>query len=262
VSSYPPGPPRPAEPTHPRADDRTPVDDPARDWHPSPRRHARAPLAIAGAVAALLLVAACSGATPSNGVVTLETPGASNTPDPSGATGDKGAADDYDKMLAYAQCMRDHGVASFPDPVSDGQGHIGLQLQAGPGTGLDPNSATFKAADDACKSLMPAPPAGGNDANDDQAFQDMLAYSQCMRDNGVADFPDPVRESNGGVSMSLGGGPGSDLDPSSPTFQKAQTTCQSKLPGGPGFMSNGSGPGSGGSTGGGASSGTSGSTQP
>jgi len=252
VSTYQPWPHEPAHAVQPRIVGRSPAGEPVQPADRPKRRSSPVWLVVTGTIAALLL-AACSGAAPSNGVVTLETPGASTTPDPSAATG-KGSADDYDKMLAYAQCMRDHGVASFPDPVTDGQGHIGLQIQAGPGTGLDPNSATFKAADDACHSLMPAPPAGGSDANDDQGFQDMVAYSQCMRDNGVADFPDPVRDSNGGVSMSLGGGPGSDLDPNSPTFKAAQTACASKLPGGgPGFISGDHGDGAGGSTSGGPS---------
>ena len=53
-----------------------------------------------------------------------------------------------------------------------------------------------------------------------------LAFSQCMRAHGVADFPDP--NANGQTEIS--GGPNSDLNPNNPTFQKAQNACQSKLP--------------------------------
>jgi len=53
-----------------------------------------------------------------------------------------------------------------------------------------------------------------------------LAFSQCMRAHGVADFPDP--SANGQIDIS--GGSNSDLNPNNPTFQKAQNACQSKLP--------------------------------
>src|SRR5205809_532426 len=48
--------------------------------------------------------------------------------------------------------------------------------------------------------------------------------------HGVHDFPDPTF-SGGRISMRIKGGPGSDLDPNSPTFQAAQKACQSDLPG-------------------------------
>ena len=55
----------------------------------------------------------------------------------------------------------------------------------------------------------------------------LLAYSQCMRSHGVADFPDPV-----GNSLQLRASQGSDLDPTSPQFVAAQKACQSLQPGG------------------------------
>lgn len=214
------------------------------------RRRRRPPIvAVIGALAAMLVVGACSSAAPSNGVVTLQTPGASATPDPGASAAAQSSSDPYAQMLAYAQCMRAHGLASFPDPGTDGQGHYSLQIHGGPSTGLDPSSATFKAAQTACQSLMPAPPAGaGNGANNDQAFQQMLDYSQCMRDNGVPKYPDPKRDANGGITMTVNG---QELgtDPSSPTFKAAQDACRSKLPGGGnGVFSNGPGADSGGTT--------------
>ncbi len=52
------------------------------------------------------------------------------------------------KALKYSQCMRAHGVSDFPDP--NGQGTLVIQLGTG---GLDPNTATFKAAQRACQNL-------------------------------------------------------------------------------------------------------------
>jgi hypothetical protein len=47
--------------------------------------------------------------------------------------------------LKYAQCMRDNGVPSFPDPDANG----GFKLDT------DPNSPQFKKAEDACKKYQP-----------------------------------------------------------------------------------------------------------
>jgi hypothetical protein len=55
---------------------------------------------------------------------------------------------DRQKLLAYAKCMRSHGVPDFPDPSSSGP------LAIDPGQ-LDPNSPQFKAADQACKQYLP-----------------------------------------------------------------------------------------------------------
>jgi hypothetical protein len=150
----------------------------------------------------------------------------------------------HQQELAYSQCMRAHGVADFPDPPSTGGG---FQLQAGPGTGLDPSSATFQNADKACKSLLPAGLGGpgGISAADKQK---LLAFSRCMRAHGVPDFPDPSFDSNGG-GISINAGGASDMDPSSPTFQAAQKACQSLLPGKPGTTTTNGGPsGPGGTT--------------
>jgi hypothetical protein len=52
--------------------------------------------------------------------------------------------------LKFSQCMRSHGVSGFPDPVFHGPA-VGIQLN--PGTGIDPSSPAFKAAQQACQSV-------------------------------------------------------------------------------------------------------------
>jgi hypothetical protein len=55
--------------------------------------------------------------------------------------------------LKYAACMRSHGVPNFPDPkVSTSNG--GVQVQIGAGSGVDPNTPAFKAAQADCQSVM------------------------------------------------------------------------------------------------------------
>ena len=119
--------------------------------------------------------------------------------------------------LKFSQCMRAHGVSNFPDP--NGQGQIGIDSS----TGIDPRSPTFQSAQKACRKLLPN---GGQPTPQQlaKAKQSALAFSACMRKHGVKDFPDPDF-SGGGVKMTLGGKPGSDLDPNNPTFRKAQAAC-------------------------------------
>jgi hypothetical protein len=119
--------------------------------------------------------------------------------------------------------MRSHGVPNFPDPGSGG----GLSI--GPGSGIDPSSPKFRAAQQACQKLLPN---GGQPSPQQRAKMQaaLLAFSACMRSHGVPDFPDPTF-AGGGARLSLNGGPGSDLNPQSPRFQAAQTACQGKLPG-------------------------------
>jgi hypothetical protein len=57
--------------------------------------------------------------------------------------------------LKFSQCMRSHGVPNFPDPPA-------AAAAAGPkieeGSGIDPNSPRFKAAQKTCQSSLPRPP--------------------------------------------------------------------------------------------------------
>lgn len=63
-----------------------------------------------------------------------------------------------------------------------------------------------------------------------------LAYTQCMRNHGIKDFPDPG--ANGSLSIGAsaqagsGGKGASDLNPDSPAYQAANQACRSLLPGG------------------------------
>jgi hypothetical protein len=66
------------------------------------------------------------------------------------------SAEDQDKVLAFARCMREHGV-DMPDPDFSGGG---VMIKGGPGDGgsrpdFDPSSDEFQAAQEACQSLLP-----------------------------------------------------------------------------------------------------------
>lgn len=55
--------------------------------------------------------------------------------------------------LKYSKCMRAHGEPNFPDPKVGPRGGVGLQIRRG--SGVDPNSPQFQAAQKHCQSLLP-----------------------------------------------------------------------------------------------------------
>jgi hypothetical protein len=92
-----------------------------------------------------------------------------------------------DKAVKFAECMRDNGVAEFPDPSASGELTIDGVVN---GSSLDPSSAAWENAVGACKNLQPSGFTGRKRSAQQQEYA--LEFAQCIRDNGVKDFPDPV----------------------------------------------------------------------
>lgn len=91
-------------------------------------------------------------------------------------------AKDAEKAVAYAQCMRKNGFPDFPDP--DAEGRILLRPR------LDDRSApAFRAAHAACNNL--APEGWASERPDPERRAKLLGFARCVRDEGIADFPDP-----------------------------------------------------------------------
>jgi hypothetical protein len=65
------------------------------------------------------------------------------------------------KALKFAQCMRSHGLADFPDPQTV-NGGFGIILSRSAHSDLDPHNPRFQAAQAKCGGLMggPAPGSG------------------------------------------------------------------------------------------------------
>jgi hypothetical protein len=122
-------------------------------------------------------------------------------------------ADEAAEGRAYAQCMRDNGVPDFPDPDLDGR-------LRGPGHEQQDNPK-FRAAQEKCRDLAPG---GEHQRSDPASVEQMREFSQCMRANGVPDFPDP--DPDGRLR-----GPGHEQQ-DDPKFRAAMETCRQKLPGG------------------------------
>ena len=116
--------------------------------------------------------------------------------------------------LAFAQCMRAHGVPGFPDP-SDGQFNL---------AGINQNSPQFVHAVGICGS------SGGNTGASQQAqnVAQGLKFARCMRAHGVTDFADPATNGNGGNNSQSASVPRDDAQ----VFQKALATCRPLLAGG------------------------------
>ena len=216
------------------------------------RRRAVRPVACAAALVTLaVLIAGCGGGGPSQGVANVGTTTTSSTtssttspttPNGGGSgplAGDAGSASSSGgpglhtsfaiaspggraNLLKLAECMRAHGVPSFPDPNASG-------VIQGNSSSLNPQSPAFSAAMQHCHSLI-----GGGRAlspqQQQQADAQALKYSACMRSHGVTDFPDP-QISGGHIALRIHAPAGGDLDPGSPIFQHAQQACQADMPG-------------------------------
>jgi hypothetical protein len=177
-------------------------------------------LALVGVVATMgLLVAACGGGATNPGAASAGTTTTTTTVAPSGsnASGETSLS----QQLQLAQCMRSHGVPTFPDP-SPGGG----QLNAISAAGINTQSPTYLAALQACKKYTPA----GNVTPAQSAAENAkgLEFSQCMRSHGVPNFPDPITGPTGGQAINMSG---TGIDQNSPTYQAANSACQKIVPG-------------------------------
>jgi hypothetical protein len=125
-----------------------------------------------------------------------------------------------------------------PGPDKDGA------IRLDPKKGLDPNSQDFKKAQEKCKALQ----GGGDPVNgsgSDPWPQEMkLKYAQCMRANGILEFPDPAAGGSGDFAPFSKDG---KIDPQSSQFKKADDACKQYKPSG---IAPGGGPAGGGAPGG------------
>jgi hypothetical protein len=92
-----------------------------------------------------------------------------------------------EKAVRFAECMRENGVRDFPDP--DASGELTIDAVAN-GSSVDTSSAAFEQALSACEDLEP--PGFTGHKRSTQQQEAALEFAQCIRDNGVRDFPDPT----------------------------------------------------------------------
>jgi len=189
--------------------------------------------AAALAAAASLGLAACGGSSKSPGVANLN--GSNNHNAVTTTTLPKGNPTQL--LDEWASCMRQNGDPNQVDPTIDANGVIHIHYGTPPpggggsgsagavktigggggpgGPGSGPCDAYLTAASTALRGGKPM-------QRPDPAK--LIKYSECMRANGVPDFPDP--NPTGGLSLQVH--PGSDLDPQNATFQDASKLCTKK----------------------------------
>ena len=124
--------------------------------------------------------------------------------------------------LALAHCMRGHGVDDYPDP--DSSGNFDLSGQGD----LNPANPTYQHAAQACRSFGSAGKASEPSLSRQQIVA-TVEHSQCMRNHGITNYPDP--DSGGHVPGIRHFG----IDPNSPQFQTAANACNHYMRGMPGW---------------------------
>jgi hypothetical protein len=177
-------------------------------------------------------------------------------------------ADAEQELLDWVECMRDEGI-DLPDPTRDSDGNLvlegpGIRLGGGdsegstssddPGDSGDEPSVDPEEMDAAMEACGEPPALGPNDISeaDRQALEEnALEFAECMRDEGIEDFPDPDfsnmgpggepqerrSEADGGDDGGDGGpqvflGPFGEIDMDDPDVRAAFEACQDIL-GGP-----------------------------
>jgi hypothetical protein len=123
-----------------------------------------------------------------------------------------------DQAVKFAECMRANGVREFPDP--DASGTLTIDGVAN-GSSLDISSAGFEQAIAACKDLQPPGFIGHKRTAQEQ--DNALKFAQCIRDNGVKDFPDPAPDGPLVDTSRMAGSPGAR---SIPGLQAAMQKCR------------------------------------
>jgi hypothetical protein len=122
-------------------------------------------------------------------LVALVGAGCSNGPAKTGAgggtvggagTSSANTANNRGQAVKFSECMRNNGVPDFPDPDAKGEYAYGVSV----------TPAVFQKAVDACKNLEP--PGALSSQRTPAEKTASLRFAQCVRDNGVKDFPDPV----------------------------------------------------------------------
>ncbi|THV29962.1 hypothetical protein [Glycomyces paridis] len=174
------------------------------------RLHAALLLALAP-----LALAACTREDDGDGVSSLGTETASEAAESAGD-------DPMAVAVAYSECMRDNGIEDYPDPVWGEDGGISSGLE---GSGVDQDTQEFTDAHDACFPILEAGMGPGSEAYEETREQ-LVAYAECMRDNGIAEFPDPEEQAGGGFAV---GGVPKEVQ-NSDEYAAAEEACAEFLP--------------------------------
>jgi hypothetical protein len=110
------------------------------------------------------------------------------------------------------RCARANGMPNLPDPQIDSNGRADF-----PNGTPEPPASVRRACQSIYDRLPPS--ARGEQARPPADMQALLRYARCMREHGVADFPDPDAEGNFRAQAGA-------TDPKTPRFQGAMQACR------------------------------------
>ncbi|MBC6458912.1 hypothetical protein [Actinomadura sp. HBU206391] len=156
-----------------------------------------------------LSLAGCGGNDENNGVA-----GAGGTPKASAGAGSGGK----EAGLKYAQCMRENGVPNFPDPEVDDSGQIRFNVPD------DIADSIINAGEEKCREYRPF--GRGQGGPDPQRIEQLRKHAQCMRANGIPNFPDPQDDGSSRIDPKKLGLSGED----DPKLKAAEDKCRQFRP--------------------------------
>ncbi|MFH9197332.1 hypothetical protein ACH4KT_07785 [Streptomyces anulatus] len=134
----------------------------------------------------------------------------------------------YDAQVAFVQCMRAKGgYKDFPDPKLSG--HLDWEKINEIGSQPGRNEGIKAGKNNVCVDELRASMAVEPKRDQQKSYESMLAHAQCMRDNGISRFTNPVMSGGNAVP---GGDPNPAspvYDPESPAYKEARAACRSKL---------------------------------
>lgn len=165
---------------------------------------------VAALLALGLTLTACGG-DDSGGIASAGGDSTADSDASAGAGGEGGeGGGDREQMLKFTACLREHGLE-----VQDPAPGEGLRLQFGGPDGPQVDRETVDEAMQACQEYAPQGQMGGGNPEMREA---MLKMAECMRENGVEEFPDPEP---GQMGMQITPETGED-----PQFEAAQEACR------------------------------------
>ncbi len=134
-------------------------------------------------------------------------------------------ATNSETALAYATCMRAHGVPKFPDPTSRNELTSGLPKVNVQELGI--SGAEYETAQRACAPLLPdgGQPTASESQHDLSA---MVSFARCIRSHQVTNWPDPTIGADGNPGFNLVGIRG--IPASDAQFQQALHQCGHLVP--------------------------------
>jgi hypothetical protein len=186
----------------------------------APGVRGRAALAAATLGALAMLLAGCGGgSSPASAVPSLS----------QGTSATHAAGTSAAKLQAAAQCIRQHGIPGYQDPVLTPSGAVYSDSRSI----QDASASTLAAVTAACRTLIAR--AGLNPGNEPpappQLVQAGVRTAECQRAHGLPGVHDPTANTpytpGHGFGMS-----GSEIPAGgklSPAFQRAAHACQSQI---------------------------------